>query len=95
MEEILEETRQLVADGVKEFNVIAQDLSSYGTDLYGRQSLAELIEKMAEIPGVEWIRLHYAYPADFPMDILDVMAKARQCLQVSRHCPATYFRPCP
>ncbi|MEZ3549852.1 MAG: 30S ribosomal protein S12 methylthiotransferase RimO [Muribaculaceae bacterium] len=75
MEEILEETRQLVADGVKEFNVIAQDLSSYGTDLYGRQSLAELIEKMAEIPGVEWIRLHYAYPADFPMDILDVMAR--------------------
>ena len=64
-----------MADGVKEFNVIAQDLSSYGTDLYGRQSLAELIEKMAEIPGVEWIRLHYAYPADFPMDILDVMAR--------------------
>ncbi len=75
IEEILEETRALVAEGVKEFNVIAQDLSSYGTDLYGRHALAELIDRMADIPGVEWIRLHYAYPSDFPMDILDVMAK--------------------
>ena len=61
--------------GVKEFNIIAQDLSSYGTDLYGQQSLAELIDRLADIEGVEWIRLHYAYPADFPMDILDVMAR--------------------
>jgi ribosomal protein S12 methylthiotransferase len=60
---------------VKEFNVIAQDLSSYGTDLYGRHALAELIDRMADIEGVEWIRLHYAYPADFPEDILDVMAR--------------------
>lgn len=75
IEEILEETRQLVKEGVKEFNVIAQDLSSYGTDLYGRHALAELIDKMADIEGVEWIRLHYAYPSDFPMDILDVMAQ--------------------
>ncbi len=75
IEEILEETRQLVKEGVKEFNVIAQDLSSYGTDLYGRHALAELIDKMADIEGVEWIRLHYAYPSDFPMDILDVMAR--------------------
>ena len=75
IEEILEETRQLVGDGVKEFNIIAQDLSSYGTDLYGRHALAELIDRMADIEGVEWIRLHYAYPADFPMDILEVMAK--------------------
>lgn len=75
MEEILEETQRLVEDGVKEFNVIAQDLSSYGTDLYGRHALAELVESMANIKGVEWIRLHYAYPADFPMDILDVMAR--------------------
>lgn len=74
IEEILEETRQLVKEGVKEFNVIAQDLSSYGTDLYGRHALAELIDRMADIEGVEWIRLHYAYPSDFPMDILDVMA---------------------
>lgn len=75
IEEILEETRQLVGEGVKEFNIIAQDLSSYGTDLYGRHALAELIDRMADIEGVEWIRLHYAYPADFPMDILEVMAK--------------------
>lgn len=75
IEEILEETRDLVREGVKEFNVIAQDLSSYGTDIYGRHALAELIDRMAEIPGVEWIRLHYAYPSDFPMDILDVMAR--------------------
>lgn len=75
IEEILEETRQLVKQGVKEFNVIAQDLSSYGLDLYGEHRLAELIDRMADIPGVEWIRLHYAYPADFPMEILDVMAR--------------------
>ena len=75
IEEILDETRSLIAEGVKEFNVIAQDLSSYGTDLYGRHALAELIDRMADIPGVEWIRLHYAYPSDFPMDILDVMAR--------------------
>lgn len=75
MEEILEETRRLASEGVKEFNVIAQDLSSYGTDLYGEHRLARLIDGMADIEGVEWIRLHYAYPADFPMDILDVMAR--------------------
>ena len=75
IEEILDETRRLVADGVKEFNVIAQDLSSYGIDIYGEHRLAQLIDRMADIPGVEWIRLHYAYPADFPMDILDVMAR--------------------
>ncbi len=75
VEEILEETRALVKDGVKELNVIAQDLSSYGTDLCGRHLLPELIEKMAMIEGVEWIRLHYAYPSDFPMEILDVMAR--------------------
>ena len=75
IEEILEETESLVKEGVKEFNVIAQDLSSYGTDIYGRQALAELVERMAETKGVEWIRLHYAYPSDFPMDVLDVMAR--------------------
>lgn len=75
MEEILEEVADLVAKGVKEFNVIAQDLSSYGLDLYKEHKLPELIDRMAEIPGVEWIRLHYAYPADFPMEILDVMAR--------------------
>lgn len=71
----MEETESLVAKGVKEFNVIAQDLSSYGIDIYGSHKLAELIDRMAGIKGVEWIRLHYAYPADFPFDILDVMAR--------------------
>lgn len=75
IEEILQEATQLVKEGVKEFNVIAQDLSSYGTDLYGRHALAELTDRLADIEGVEWIRLHYAYPADFPTDILDVMAR--------------------
>ena len=75
VEEILAETRDLVARGVKEFNVIAQDLSSYGKDLYGEPRLARLIDAMAEIPRVEWIRLHYAYPSDFPYDILEVMRR--------------------
>ena len=75
MEDILDEVRWLVDEGVKELNVIAQDLSSYGLDLYGEHRLAELIDKMAQIEGVEWIRLHYAYPTDFPYDILPVMAK--------------------
>ncbi|MDE6297575.1 MAG: 30S ribosomal protein S12 methylthiotransferase RimO [Muribaculaceae bacterium] len=75
IEEILEETKELVSKGVKEFNIIAQDLSSYGLDLYGEHMLPELIDRMAQIAGVKWIRLHYAYPADFPMEILDVMAK--------------------
>lgn len=73
MEEIIAETQQLVDAGVKEFNVIAQDLSAYGKDLYGEYKLAELIEKLSEIKGVEWIRLHYAYPVDFPWDVLRVM----------------------
>lgn len=77
IEEILDETRRLVADGVKEFNVIAQDLSAYGTDLYKESRLAELIDKMSDIEGVEWIRLHYAYPVDFPWDILDVMNRKK------------------
>lgn len=75
IEEILEETRRLVSEGVREFNIIAQDLSSYGLDLYGKHELARLIDSMAEIEGVEWIRLHYAYPADFPYDILEVMRR--------------------
>lgn len=73
IEDVLEEVRSLTRKGVKEFNVIAQDLSSYGKDIDGKSHLAELIDRMADIPGVEWIRLHYAYPADFPMDILEVM----------------------
>ena len=73
MEEILDEVRMLVAQGVKEFQVIAQELTYYGVDLYKKQTLPELIERMAEIPGVEWIRLHYAYPTKFPMDLFRVM----------------------
>lgn len=75
IEEILDEIRTLVQDGVKEFNIIAQDLSYYGLDLYKKQELPRLIDSIAKIPGVEWIRLHYAYPNQFPMELLDVMAK--------------------
>lgn len=74
IEDILAEVEGLTAKGVREFNIIAQDLSAYGTDLYGKSALAELLKRMSDIPGVEWIRLHYAYPADFPYDILPVMA---------------------
>lgn len=73
MEEILDEVRLLVAQGVKEFQVIAQELTYYGIDLYKKQMLPQLIEQMAEIPGVKWIRLHYAYPAHFPQDLFRVM----------------------
>ncbi len=75
IEKILEEVRILVGKGVKEFNVIAQDLSSYGLDIYKRLALPELIDRIAEIDGVKWIRLHYAYPSEFPYEILDVMAR--------------------
>ena len=73
--DILEDVKWLVGKGVKELNVIAQDLSSYGLDLYGEHRLAELLDKMAQVEGVEWIRIHYTYPTDFPYDILPVMAK--------------------
>lgn len=73
MEEIVSEVEWLVQQGVKEFQVIAQDLSYYGKDLYGEFRLAELIEKISDVPGVQWIRLHYAYPAKFPYDILRVI----------------------
>ena len=75
--EILDEVRWLVTQGVKELNVIAQDLSSYGLDIEKRHMLPELIDEMAQIEGVEWIRLHYAYPTDFPEELLDVMSKHR------------------
>lgn len=75
MEEIIDEVKSLVARGVKEFNVIAQDLTAYGQDIYGHVSIAELVDRIADVEGVEWIRLHYAYPAGFPMDLLDVMAR--------------------
>ena len=72
-EEILQEVRHLVADGVKEFQIIAQELTYYGVDLDGKRHIADLISEMADIEGVEWIRLHYAYPNQFPLELLDVM----------------------
>lgn len=80
IEEILDEVRYLVSRGVKEFQVIAQELTYYGVDLYKKQMLPVLVERMSDIPGVEWIRLHYAYPTHFPMDLLRVMReKANVC----------------
>lgn len=73
MEDILDEVRYLVSQGVKEFQVISQELTYYGIDLYKKQMLPELIERISDIPGVEWIRLHYAYPAHFPTDLFRVM----------------------
>ena len=77
MEEILEEVRDLVKRGVKEFNVIAQELTYYGVDIDGKQHIAELVERMSDIPGVEWIRLHYAYPTHFPWDLLRVIREKK------------------
>lgn len=75
IDEVVAEVKLLVQRGVKEFNVIAQDLSAYGTDFDGKSRLAELIDAIADVDGVKWIRLHYAYPADFPMDVIDVMQR--------------------
>ena len=75
IEELVEQAKGLAAKGVKELMLIAQDLTYYGLDLYGKRNLAELIDKLADVDGVEWIKLHYAFPAGFPMDVLDVMNK--------------------
>lgn len=75
IEDILAEVDELVQQGVKEFQVIAQELTYYGLDIYKERKIAELVERIAQTPGVEWIRLHYAYPSQFPMDLLNVMAK--------------------
>ena len=75
MEDILEEIRNLVSKGVKEFQIIAQELTYYGVDLYGERRIAQLIDKIAMIDGVKWIRLHYAYPNQFPFELLEVMRK--------------------
>ena len=96
MEDILDEVRWLVGEGVKEFNVIAQDLSSYGLDLYGEHRLAQLVDEMAQIEGVEWIRLHYTYPTDFPYDLLPVMAKHKNVCKYMdialQHCSDTMLK---
>ncbi len=75
MEQVLEEAQHLVAKGVKELMVVAQDTTYYGMDLYGKRCLAELLEKLCKVEGIEWIRLHYAYPTDFPQDVIEVMAR--------------------
>ena len=75
IEDILSEVEELVQQGVKEFQIIAQELTYYGLDIYKERKIAELVEKIAQTPGVEWIRLHYAYPTQFPMNLLKVMAK--------------------
>lgn len=74
MEELEEEARKLAAQGVRELMAIAQDTTYYGIDLYGRRMLAELLRRLCRIDGIEWIRLHYAYPAGFPDEVIDVMA---------------------
>lgn len=73
MEDVLNEVEELVQIGVKEFQIIEQELTYYGSDVYGSIKIAELIDRMADIAGVEWIRLHYAYPNQFPMELLDVI----------------------
>lgn len=74
IEQLVESAKSLAAQGVKELIFIAQDLTYYGLDIYKKRNLAELIDKIAEVDGIEWIRLHYAFPAGFPMDVLDVMS---------------------
>lgn len=78
MERCVEEAERLAAQGVRELIVIAQDTTYYGRDLYGRRALAELLERLCKIEGIEWIRLHYAYPTDFPQDVIEVMAREKK-----------------
>ena len=75
MEQVLAEAEHLAAKGVKELMVVAQDTTYYGMDLYGKRCLAELLEKLCKVEGIEWIRLHYAYPTDYPQDVIEVMAR--------------------
>jgi len=95
MEALVQEATALAEKGVKELLVIAQDLSHYGVDLYKKQKLAELIERLAAIPGIEWIKLHYAYPTKFPYDLLPVMrekANVARYLDIAfQHCRVIGF----
>ncbi len=77
MEDIVAEVEHLVSEGVKEFQVIAQELTYYGIDLYGKQKITELIERISDVKGVKWIRLHYAYPMNFPWDLLRVIRERK------------------
>ena len=109
MEDILNEVQELVLQGVKEFQVIAQELTYYGIDIDGKQHIAELVSAMADIPGVKWIRLHYAYPTHFPYELLKVMRETHNVCKyldiafqhISNHvptgCPVFRYRgsgPC-
>ncbi|MBQ5893931.1 MAG: 30S ribosomal protein S12 methylthiotransferase RimO [Rikenellaceae bacterium] len=78
MERCVEEAERLAAQGVRELIVIAQDTTYYGRDLYGRRALAELLERLCKVEGIEWIRLHYAYPTDFPQDVIEIMAREKK-----------------
>ena len=78
MEELVAEAEKLAAKGVKELMVIAQDTTYYGVDLYGERKIAELLERLCRIDGIEWIRLHYAYPTDFPDEVIEVMAREKK-----------------
>ena len=77
MEDIVEEVEQLVSKGVKEFQIIAQEITFYGIDFYGKQCIAELVRRISDVKGVEWIRLHYAYPTHFPYELLEVMRERK------------------
>ena len=99
METLLEEARKLAAGGVRELIVIAQDTTYYGLDLYGKRRLAELLEALCRIDGIRWIRLHYAYPTAFPDEVIEVMAREPENLQIPRPFPSsisptTSSRPC-
>ena len=78
IERCVEEAERLAVQGVRELIVIAQDTTYYGRDLYGRRALAELLERLCKVEGIEWIRLHYAYPTDFPQDVIEVMAREKK-----------------
>jgi ribosomal protein S12 methylthiotransferase len=91
VEALVEEASNLVKKGVKELLLIAQELTYYGIDLYGKRALPELIEKLSEIEGIEWIRLHYAYPARFPMELLDVIATNPKVCKIPRYTVSTYL----
>lgn len=78
MERCVEEAERLAAQGVRELIVIAQDTTYYGRDLYGRRALGELLERLCKVEGIEWIRLHYAYPTDFPQEVIEVMAREKK-----------------
>jgi ribosomal protein S12 methylthiotransferase len=73
IEEVVAEAKRLVQMGVREIMLIAQELTYYGLDIYKKRALAELLKHLSDVPGIEWIRLHYAYPTKFPLDVLDVM----------------------